>query len=744
MVKVESNFHVRPIQLQCAYEMMTPRSKQNTALQLNMGEGKSSVIVPMVSAALADGETLVRVVVLKSLSNQMFRLLVDRLTGLSNRRIFYLPFSRSVMLDAQQVKRIQALNEECMRERGVLVAQPEHILSFKLMAVDKTLCSTSSDHEVAVALVRSQRWLEEHSRDVLDESDEILHVRYQLVYTVGQQQPLEGHPDRWTTVQQVLSLVKRHANYIRDKFPLGTEVQQDVPGQFPFVRILHTGASTALVSLISKDIFDGKLPNYSFSLLRNRVCQAASSFITKMDVPDEDLHLLRAKCGGTRLWSGLLLLRGLLAHGILEYVLKARRYRVDYGLDHSRSLLAVPYRAKDVPALRAEFGHPDVVILLTCLSYYYQGLSRDQLDQCFQLLYKLDNPTEEYDVWVLHDNTIPEALRQLSGVNTSDPRQCEEYLFPLFHRREAVVNFYLSRVVFPKQAKEFPEKLATSGWDIAEVKKKFTTGFSGTNDNRYLLPSSIIQDDPIGQLSTNAKVLTYLLQSENNYYMCTNPGGEACSAQSFLELLVRQSPEIRVLLDVGAQMLDLQNQKLAEHWLSLAPSDILAVVFFGDNDEPAVLTRDGILESFVSSPFNQQLGKCLVYLDDAHTRGTDLKLPLNYRAAVTLGPKVTKDRLLQGQRTLDILSRDVNLNCRLYAHAKTRSWAVGHVFRSARSGQENTRIWWQNLWPNNRDIRYLTMGHVHDLHGYQTSYSSLGTTGIGLQEPKQRVGKVPQ
>jgi hypothetical protein len=32
--------------------------------------------------------------------------------------------------------------------------------------------------------------------------------------------------------------------------------------------------------------------------------------------------------------------------GILGYVLKERRWRVDYGLDPSRTLLAVPYLAK--------------------------------------------------------------------------------------------------------------------------------------------------------------------------------------------------------------------------------------------------------------------------------------------------------------------------------------------------------------------------------------------------------------
>lgn len=303
-------------------------------------------------------------------------------------------------------------------------------------------------------------------------------------------------------------------------------------------------------------------------------------------------------------------------------------------------------RAKDVPSLRAEFGHPDVAILLTSLSYLYGGLSEDQLDLCFELLYKTDNPSAEYEVWARIDHTIPKALRELSGINISDPEQKAQFLVPRFCRNHAVINFYLSQVVFPKEAKEFPEKLATSGWDLAKVKEHITTGFSGTNDGRYLLPTSMIQDDPVGQLSTNAKVLGYLLQPENNHYYCIHQNDTAASAH-VLNLITRTDPQIRVLLDVGAQMLDLQNHALARRWLELRP-EIPAAIFFRD-DEPVVLTQDGNVEPFITSPFNQQLDQCLLYLDDVHTRGSDFKLPKDFRAAVTLGPRVTKDRLLQGQ-----------------------------------------------------------------------------------------------
>ncbi|OJA09713.1 hypothetical protein AZE42_09443 [Rhizopogon vesiculosus] len=116
--------------------------------------------------------------------------------------------------------------------------------------------------------------------------------------------------------------------------------------------------------------------------------------------------------------------------------------------------------------------------------------------------------------------------------------------------------------------------------------------------------------------------------------------------QEFIQALISQTPEVRVLLDVGAQMLELKNQELAEAWLRVK-KDAQAAVFVNDDDELVVVSRDGTVELLVSSPFTQQLDQCIVYLDDAHTRGTDLKLPSGFRAAVTLGPKVTKDRLTQ-------------------------------------------------------------------------------------------------
>ena len=158
---------------------------------------------------------------------------------------------------------------------------------------------------------------------------------------------------------------------------------------------------------------------------------------------------------------------------------------------------------------------------------------------------------------------------------------------------------------------------------------------------------SVTQHDLNHQQGSNAKVLAYLLQPENDFYIVTHENGKRQTTFEFLRSVTTQVPEIRVLVDVGAQILDFSNRQVAKEWL-----DIVRVasgaVYFNENDELTVLTRNGITQLLSSSPLSQQLDRCVVYLDHAHTRGTDIKLPVGSRGAVTLGPKVTKDALVQG------------------------------------------------------------------------------------------------
>lgn len=90
--------------------------------------------------------------------------------------------------------------------------------------------------------------------------------------------------------------------------------------------------------------------------------------------------------------------------------------------------------------------------------------------------------------------------------------------------------------------------------------------------------------------------------------------------------------------------------QVAKRWLEMLPKEgpIQGIVFVDDKDEIVVLDRNERVEPLQISPFARQMEACFVFLDEAHTRGIDLKLPPKYRAAVTLGPGITKDKLVQG------------------------------------------------------------------------------------------------
>ena len=589
---------------------------------------------------------------LKPLARQMFRLLCRTLGGLTNRRVFYLPVDRSMRPNPVSAKKIHDLFVECMEAGGILLCQPEHILSFKLMALETLLKSPSS---LSQSLISTQRWLEENARDILDESDEILSPKYQLVYTIGTQHGPDGDYVRWKLVQEVFHLIRACAS--NERYEGSLSVDGSSP-RFPQIRIFTQECGVHLLHKVAEHIvFWDLTPSFSFRRFSREDRQILFQFITEREIDNATYDRVKGICqnqdasDNLSIIKPILLFRGLIGHGILLTALKEKRWRVDYGLDVSRSMLAVPYRAKDCPSPRAEFAHTDVAICLTCLTYYYEGLTDSQLETCFEQLFKADNPDQEYEEWIKDcRDKLSSTLHNLRGLNLEDPVQRSESIFPQLRHCKAVIDFFLSTIVFPRHMKEFPHKLSTSGWDLAQDRSSFgqlVTGFSGTNDNRFLLPLTIKQADMEAHLHTNAMVLHYLKQKENTKVLYLP--GDATSVRGMLELLRNNEAEARVLLDVSAQVLELQNQEVAELWLNVDPRpEIEAAVFVDSKDDLRVLRRDGTVELLVSSPYLEQLGRCVVYLDEAHTRGTDLKLPPGSRAAVTLGPRLCKDKLVQG------------------------------------------------------------------------------------------------
>lgn len=249
----------------------------------------------------------------------------------------------------------------------------EHQLSFQLKMYEMI---QKNEHEIANQFLTAQKWLNTNIRSILDESDAILQPKYQLIYTVGNQLSLDGGVQRWIVMQAVLKRIPYHMNVLyknncndtvefNEKYFLHNRPDAFIP-----CRIIKESVYSDLKKAIIDDLFADKLditlPEMD-ALTRTNVEHFLNQRSgVRFETISEDLSL--------DVQNAILILNGLLQFDVLKLMLQ-KRWRVNYGINKKGPRkMAVPFRAKDVAAELTEFGHPDVAIGFTHLSYYYSGL----------------------------------------------------------------------------------------------------------------------------------------------------------------------------------------------------------------------------------------------------------------------------------------------------------------------------------------------------------------------------------
>ncbi|KAL2063392.1 hypothetical protein VTL71DRAFT_5197 [Oculimacula yallundae] len=651
LLEIDANVLIRPGQVDVAYATISPASKSNSVLQMNMGQGKTSCIIPMAAAVLADSENLLRVIVPKSLLLQTAQLLHARLGGLIGRELRHVPFSRKTPTNPDTIEAFLGIHRKMQESSGVIIALPEHLLSFKLSGLQRLSDGLIPE---AKSMIQVQRWLSERSRDIIDECDSILALRTQLIYPSGSQKTVDGHPIRWEIIETILGRVDGHLHNLQKSYPQSIEVIRREQGGFPVMFFLRKDVEDELIFRLIDDVYRGRTsifpadcPQRDRQVIRDYISQAK----VKKQTWDSVNKMFKNK---PALRQSIHLLRGLFVHRILLMTLK-KRWNVQYGLHPNRDPIAVPYHAKGTPSDQAEWGHPDVAILFTCLAFYYDGLSLAHLNQTLEHVLKCDDPNQVYESFS-QKSTLPDALREWNAINVDDEIQLAEILSHLRYNT-IVIDYFLNNFVFPRHAKQFQVKLQASGWDIPlasiHQNQRLTTGFSGTNDSKRMLPLTIQQHDLQGLAHTNAEVLTYLLRNRR-YVLAANILGRHISETELLhKIFEAKGPRIRVLIDAGAQILEMENADLVRAWLDI-DLEAQAGVYFDENSKPMVIYRNNYARRtpLVATPFVDDLSGCLVYMDQAHTRGTDLKLPADARGALTLGIDQSKDHTVQAAMRL--------------------------------------------------------------------------------------------
>lgn len=118
--EIEQNLTIRRIQIEIAKRMIHPPEIQNSkhsTMQLNMGEGKTAVIVPILASVLANGKQAVQITVLKSLFATNVKSIRKYLGGMLNRRVYVFPCRRDMQITAH-LDIMLNIYDECKTLKG--------------------------------------------------------------------------------------------------------------------------------------------------------------------------------------------------------------------------------------------------------------------------------------------------------------------------------------------------------------------------------------------------------------------------------------------------------------------------------------------------------------------------------------------------------------------------------------------------------------------------------------------------
>lgn len=401
--------------------------------QLLMGEGKTTVISPLLALLLADGGSLVLQIVptpLLGFSMSVFR----SCFSIPTLRKPVLSFSfdrRSEVTEALLVKVRTAITDHAimvtapaavkaftlkllellhlvdtgrlpMNRRRSMMSRVRRVLGLKRRSsMNLTPQKNAPNQEALLAQAQHATQLLALWRGavaVIDEVDVILHpLRSELNWPLGDRYPLDFAPTRWELASYLLDAVLAAAmpdshtvtfvcstsaessafTQLCDAMTAGVQLRvvQRQPHLILLSMIFYQEALLPpLASLLLTWLRRQGLVDLTDAQLLKALLHDASETSVQSALADRHVKMLNLGAD----WLCYL----------LPHVLR-KINRVNYGLlsplemaemeavgpvPRSRRFLAVPFLGKDAPSLSSEFAHPDVAIGLTTLSYRYEGL----------------------------------------------------------------------------------------------------------------------------------------------------------------------------------------------------------------------------------------------------------------------------------------------------------------------------------------------------------------------------------
>ena len=224
-----------------------------------------------------------------------------------------------------------------------------------------------------------------------------------------------------------------------------------------------------------------------------------------------------------------------------------------------------------------------------------------------------------------------------------------------------LIKLRLKYILFPNETPLHDYMIERTPWHLCNSKESEVRGFSGTNDTRFLLPlhvkqqlSDEIEDNELK--SASGKMITLML--ENKKYEIISSQSPKCNDPMWKKLIEKAIKlNLDALIDTGALLAGVTNIEAANFILNKLKNEKYKGVIYFDISLKSWMVKNQTGQCWYLKNSPIQACDCFTIFDENRCRGADISLKPEAIGLVTLGPRMTKDKLMQGLGRLRMLDR---------------------------------------------------------------------------------------
>ncbi len=313
----------------------------------------------------------------------------------------------------------------------------------------------------------------------------------------------------------------------------------------------------------------------------------------------------------------------------LPHTLKMR-CNVDFGRGDVTDFIAIPYEAAQTPDLKSRFTYFDVIANLTTQLWLREPLHTESVIQGIALrLPKSNNNdlTRQAKRWLGSKGTISQLTKIVKRQDNWQELVNIVATSPLA-RLDIAAGPSINTIVLHTHMLQYT--LATLESDFGNV-----IGLTATPYNHQGMDS---------RLAHNFLANTSMEESLERLSTCPVERVVDFSLKTLTDLA--KSPDVHAFMDPEALVADHQNWEVAKAILAGARDSINFAVFWNLSKQIwSVIDRRGFIVPYETS--RHSADACIVFFDQARSRGMDFDLPEQCSAYVLVGDKCQSTPLLQ-------------------------------------------------------------------------------------------------